>query len=90
MRQFTRTEKPPAYFFIDFGISLLFEDDDRRVIWERMGTDFTVPEFHPDSKEPINPFEVDIYCLGNLIKKDIVEVCVFGRDFFAPAILTYY
>ncbi|TEB29036.1 hypothetical protein FA13DRAFT_1690318 [Coprinellus micaceus] len=73
VRQFTRTEKPPTYIFIDFGISERFDADERRITWNKEGTDHSVPEYQEGYEAPVDPFEVDVYCLGNLVKTDIIQ-----------------
>ena len=73
-KHFTRTQKPPKYYFIDFGISRRYEPsntDPREVpIW---GGDKEVPEFQ-NSNEPQNPFPTDIFYIGNAIKMDFLWV----------------
>ena len=70
----TRTEQPPKYYFIDFGISCRYDSKDgpplELPIW---GGDKTVPEFHR-SDEATNPFPTDVYYLGNMIKEHFLEV----------------
>jgi hypothetical protein len=73
-RYFTRTQCPPKYYFIDFGISRRYDPKDgpplEDPIW---GGDKTVPEFHKSS-DACNPFPTDVYYLGNLIRKDFLQV----------------
>ena len=73
-KHFTRTQKPPKYYFIDFGISRRYEPsntDPREVpIW---GGDKGVPEFQ-NSNEPRNPFPTDIFYISNAIKMDFLWV----------------
>ncbi|KIJ07481.1 hypothetical protein PAXINDRAFT_173467 [Paxillus involutus ATCC 200175] len=78
----TRTERPPKYLFIDFGISRRYDastkDPLEDPIW---GGDKTVPEFQ-HSDEPRNPFPTDVYYLGNMIREDFMTGKV-GFDFMA-------
>ncbi|KIK80108.1 hypothetical protein PAXRUDRAFT_833708 [Paxillus rubicundulus Ve08.2h10] len=78
----TRTERPPKYFFIDFGISGHYDasnkDPFEDSIW---GGDKSVPEFQ-HSDEPRNPFPTDVYYLGNMIREDFMTGKV-GFDFMA-------
>jgi serine/threonine protein kinase len=74
-KHFTRTQVPPKYYWIDFGISNKYDlsstatpSEDR--IW---GGDRTVPEY-VDYKGPCNPFPIDVYYVGNLIKTNFVDV----------------
>lgn len=73
-KYFSRAERPPRYYWIDFGISSKYESlsppPREGRIW---GGDRTVPEFQ-DNPGLHDPFPVDVYCIGNLIKADFVEV----------------
>ena len=72
----TRTERPPRYFMIDFGLSRRYDPSIAQPlevpIW---GADKEVPEFQ-NSNAPCNPFPTDVFYIGNTIKKDFVEVCL--------------
>ena len=74
IRYTTRTERPPKYYFIDFGISRRYDPKDgpplEDPIW---GGDKTVPEFQL-SDDACNPFPTDVYYLGNLIRTEFQEV----------------
>ena len=71
----TRTERPPKYFLIDFGLSRRYDTSISKPmevpIW---GADKEVPEFQ-NSNTPCDPFPTDVFYIGNTIKKDFVEVC---------------
>ena len=79
-KYFTRTERPPKYYLIDFGIARRYNTVDgpplELPVW---GGDKTVPEFHR-SNEAMNPFPTDIYYLGNVIKERFLEVSQQGRS----------
>ncbi|KAJ3856534.1 hypothetical protein EV368DRAFT_32205 [Lentinula lateritia] len=67
-----RTLCPIKYHFIDWDLSKQY---DIRGVTLRMpgyGGDQSVPEFR--RKEPCNPFAVDVYCLGNVIRQKFIEV----------------
>lgn len=72
-KQYSRTERPPKYYFIDFGLSKRYDPalgpPLEIPIW---GGDKTVPEFQ-ESDEPMDPFPTDIYYLGNVIKENFIE-----------------
>ncbi|TFK74337.1 hypothetical protein BDN72DRAFT_955946 [Pluteus cervinus] len=69
----TRTQRPPKYYLIDFGLSRRYDPSDPNPLEEPIyGGDRTVPEFDTD-KEAFNPFQTDIYYLGNMIRKYIIE-----------------
>ena len=81
-KPFTRTLKPPKYFIIDFGMSRRYPHDDPHPTETAPdGADRTVPEFN-NSWDPVvhDPFAVDIYCLGNVIREHILDVS--HPDFF--------
>ncbi|KAF9232383.1 hypothetical protein BU15DRAFT_55077 [Melanogaster broomeanus] len=84
-RHRTRTERPPKYFFIDFGISrrydVLNKEPQEDPIW---GGDQTVPEFQ-HSNRPRNPFPTDVYYIGNMVREDFMQQKI-GFEFMAPLI----
>lgn len=71
----TRTERPPKYFLIDFGLSCRYDDSIVKPmevpIW---GGDKEVSEFQ-NSNNPCDPFATDVFYISNTIKKQFVEVC---------------
>ncbi|KAH0828802.1 hypothetical protein J3R83DRAFT_3250 [Lanmaoa asiatica] len=73
-KHYTRTQRPPKYYFIDFGLSRRYDltdaDPREEPIW---GGDKEVPEFQ-NSNEPCNPFPTDVFYIGNAIRKDFIEV----------------
>ena len=72
---YTRTQRPPRYYFIDFGLSRCFDPSDSNPLAEPIvGGDKTVPEFLTD-REAFNPFHTDIYYLGNMIQEFVIQVC---------------
>jgi len=62
----SRTIKPVRYYFIDFGFSKQYNHDHSPLEEPPWGGDHSVPEFAAD--KPCNPFPVDVYCLGNVIR----------------------
>jgi hypothetical protein len=70
----TRTQRPVKYYLVDFGISRRYNAEDGVPLEEQIfGGDKTVPEFQ-NSSEPCNPFPTDVYYLGNMIRKDFLQV----------------
>ncbi|KAG9318988.1 kinase-like domain-containing protein [Chiua virens] len=71
-KHLTRTQRPPKYYLIDFGISRRHDPLDtnpREIpIW---GGDKDVPEFQ-SSNEPRNPFPTDVFYIGNAIRRDFL------------------
>ncbi|KAI0044702.1 hypothetical protein FA95DRAFT_1561964 [Auriscalpium vulgare] len=68
-RYYTRTQRPPRYFFIDFGLSGIYPPESGPPLDKPYrGGDRTAPE-HVDTSIPCNPFPTDVYYLGNLIRE---------------------
>ena len=76
-KYFTRTETPPRYYLIDFGLSRRHEPDDRSPKeYPILGGDKTVPEFKK-SVEPCDPYPTDVYYIGNMVREDFINVSSF-------------
>ncbi|TEB15506.1 hypothetical protein FA13DRAFT_1747516 [Coprinellus micaceus] len=69
----TRTTCWPKYYIIDFGFSKQYlEENMPPSETPKFATDQTVPEFrHRDV--PCNPFPIDVYTFGNLIRVDFID-----------------
>lgn len=71
-----------TYFLTGFGSSVNYGNDPSGDappgIWDINSPDNTVPEFRQGSSAfnsgPADPFAVDVYLLGNMIKRDLIEV----------------
>ncbi|KAF6751423.1 kinase-like domain-containing protein [Ephemerocybe angulata] len=68
--KYTRTEKPPQYYLIDFGLSRRLDTNDDEPY--RPGTDVSLPEYE-DLTKPIDAYLVDVYCVGNMIKYEFLD-----------------
>lgn len=76
VRPYTRTARPVKYYFVDYGHARRYSADDTNPLEvPLLGGDKTVPEFKNDRVTPRNPFHTDIYYMGNLIRRDFLEVC---------------
>lgn len=75
-KPFTRTARPPKYYIIDYGMSRRYSPDDAHPTETAPeGGDRTVPEFKNGMEPtPHDPFAVDIYCVGNVIREYILDV----------------
>lgn len=72
---YTRTSRPTKYIFIDFGLSIRYKPGQERKALPLRGGDKTVPEFQGDGLfAPYDPFPVDVYYLGNLIREQFLRV----------------
>ncbi|PPR05938.1 hypothetical protein CVT24_006660 [Panaeolus cyanescens] len=71
-----RTQRPPRYFLIDFGISIRFpaSETEPQAIRQLAG-DLSVPELiDPETyHDPYNPFPTDVYYLGNVIRRTFMR-----------------
>ncbi len=70
---YTRTERPTKYYIIDFGLSRKFSPGDAFIAPTSFGGDRSVPEYQ-DPSGLSNPFPIDVYSFGNLIREDFLEV----------------
>jgi hypothetical protein len=74
-QRFSRTRKPVKHYLVDFGLSKVYKPEDAPHLeiggW---GGDRTVPEFLNGGGALCDPFRVDVYCLGNLIRTQLLEV----------------
>ena len=69
--RYTRTERPPRYYLIDFGLSRRYTSRD--VLDEPLrGGDRSAPEHQ--GRRLCNPFHTDIYYLGNLVREEFIQV----------------
>ncbi|KIJ60042.1 hypothetical protein HYDPIDRAFT_139776 [Hydnomerulius pinastri MD-312] len=85
-KHFTRTQRPPKYYFIDFGLSRRYGPSETNPLEEPIwGGDKEVPEFQNNSKTPCNPFPTDVFYIGNAIKKDFVQA-KRGFEFMQPLV----
>ena len=75
-KAYTRTQRPPVYYLIDFGLSRQYTSRDVTDVPLR-GGDKSAPEHR--LRRRCNPFQTDIYYLGNLVRHEFIEVCQFPR-----------
>ena len=76
-KHLTRTQRPPKYYLIDFGISRHYPHNGSPLEEPIRGGDKTVPEFR-DLYQPCNPFPTDIYYIGNMVRGEFLQVCMAG------------
>ena len=72
-KRFIRTGHPTRYYYIDFGLSHHFAQQHTPRVHVMFGGDKSVPEYR-DPLTPKDPYKIDVYCLGNLIYEDLMEV----------------
>jgi hypothetical protein len=74
-RHRTRTQSPPRYYYIDFGISRKYEASNTNPLeLPIFGGDKEVPEFKEDNYKPRNPFPTDVWYLGHAIQEIFLDV----------------
>jgi hypothetical protein len=73
--RFSHTRKPVKHYLIDFGLSKIYKPEEAPHLepggW---GGDRSVPEFLAGDNALCDPFPVDVYCMGNFIRKNFTEV----------------
>ena len=63
----------PRYYFIDFGLSRQYPSRD--AMDEPLpGRDESAPEHQSGRRRPCNPFHTDIYYIGNVVRREFMEV----------------
>ncbi|KAG6846750.1 hypothetical protein H0H93_012102, partial [Arthromyces matolae] len=76
----SRTRKPIRYFIIDFNLSMFCPPQNaphlRHPPW---GGDKSVPEFSLPGTPPCEVYAVDIYCMGNFIRKFFIEGVSYSK-----------
>ncbi|KAL0570540.1 hypothetical protein V5O48_011423 [Marasmius crinis-equi] len=68
----SRTRRPINYFYIDYDLCEQY--DPAAGPAQKMppyGGDQSIPEFTRNPHQPCDPFAVDVYCLGNVIREGI-------------------
>lgn len=73
---YRRTRRPVVYYIIDFGLSVPYTDEKPRLQLPGYGGDHSVPEFQTWDT-PVDPFPVDVYRLGNIIRQEFTEVSIY-------------
>ena len=85
-RYTSRTQNPPKYYFIDFGISRQYKPEDLPPIEGIiLGGDKSPPE-HKNSSGAWDPFPTDVYFLGNLAREEYLQVsalCAYMLIFYS-------
>lgn len=75
-KHYTRTERPPKYYIIDFGLSRRYDvnDPSPREL-PIIGGDKTVPEYQGAGYWiASDPFATDVYYLGHMIQQYYLNV----------------
>jgi serine/threonine protein kinase len=85
-KRYTRTQRPPRYYLIDFGLSRQYPS--RRALDVPLrGGDKSAPEHR--SVTWCNPFYTDIYYLGNLVRQEFTMVGLAMRPIIIACHISY-
>ena len=77
IRPHSRTARPVKYYLADFGISRRYSPEVLEPLAVPLhGGDRTAPELRVDSLTPRNPLPTDVYYMGDLIRRDFIQVRV--------------
>ncbi len=69
---FSRSNSHVRYYFIDFGLSELFEEGGSTLVIGCTGRDKEIPEL--STEVPYDAYRADIFALGNLYHKEFLSV----------------
>ncbi|KAI0062806.1 hypothetical protein BV25DRAFT_1915928 [Artomyces pyxidatus] len=86
-KHYTRTQRPPRYYLIDFGLSVILKPEDGPpLVRFARGGDKSAPEHNaPNALWVQDPFPTDIYHLGNLIRETFLWT-YRGFEFVTPLV----
>ncbi|KAI0041368.1 hypothetical protein FA95DRAFT_707815 [Auriscalpium vulgare] len=80
---YTRTQKPPKYYLIDFDLARRYDPEDGTPLeLPLMGGDKSAPE-HRNMDKACDPFATDVYYVGNLMRERFVQK-YHGFKFLKP------
>lgn len=79
-KYYTRTERPPRYYLVDFGLSRRYKPENMPKPLEPiiLGGDKSPPEHLTEEMADCDPFPTDIYYLGNMLRREFIEVSPFS------------
>ena len=70
-KRYTRTQRPPRYYLVDFALSRQYPSRDT-LDRPLRGGDESAPEHRRETR--CNPFHTDIYYLGYLVRQEFMRV----------------
>lgn len=71
---------PIRYYFVDFGISRLYEEGEEHSVIGGDGADQDIPEMA--DQDSYDPFPADVFIVGNVFKKHFIPVSSTSGLFF--------
>ncbi|PIL24563.1 hypothetical protein GSI_12447 [Ganoderma sinense ZZ0214-1] len=82
-RPFPRSSANVRYYYIDFGLSRLFEEGESPLVLGRTGRDKEIPEL--SNEVPYDAYRADVFALGNLYYKEFISK-YHGLDLIQPLV----
>ena len=85
VKPFSRTERPPKYYWIDFGLSRKYDPAaGPRQELPILGGDKTVPEHQGSLYDvPCDPMPTDVYFVGSMIREYFLDVSMFPSHWYS-------
>ena len=81
-----RSSAPIKYYFIDFGLSVYVKDRKCTVlVLGSEGHDRDPPELHQGNRIPYDPYKLDVYLIGNVFRRILLDVSTRPRLGMNPA-----
>jgi len=80
---FPRSTAGVKYYFVDFGISSYIPEDDESFVVGNFGRDQEPPEL--SHTIPYDPFKLDIFIIGNMLKRNFYDVTIPRLFLFGEA-----
>ena len=71
-RPLPRSSGSVRYYYVDFGLSNLFEEGEPPLVLGRTGRDKEIPEL--SNEVPYDAYRADVFALGNLYYKEFISV----------------
>ncbi|KAJ6610679.1 hypothetical protein B0H10DRAFT_2165995 [Mycena sp. CBHHK59/15] len=89
-KHLTRTQAPPKYYFIDFGFTTKYDETQPLLASPLQGGDHYVPEIvNNDGETLVDPFALDIFCMGHIILLAILDGWTDGMDDVYPGMVGF-
>ncbi|TBU39410.1 kinase-like domain-containing protein [Dichomitus squalens] len=82
-RPLSRSNCSVQYYYVDFGLSTLFEEGEDPLVLGRTGRDKEIPEL--SNEVPYDAYRADVFALGNLYYKEFISK-YHGLDLIRPLV----
>ncbi|KAJ3527136.1 hypothetical protein NM688_g8170 [Phlebia brevispora] len=85
-KHYTRTRRPTKYYFIDFGLSGIYDPAKGPAVdYPVLSGDKTVPEYRSNSRNPHQVYPTDVYYIGNMVRESFLQTYQ-NVDFLRPLV----